>query len=109
MGVTTAGDLSRVLAAVGLAQNLGALRALSTEGINRGHLRLHQRNLEMAAHVVTASAWSAPGKLMLFGEYAVLEGHPSLALCFDARMRCAARAGGGDVRFDARASCSMSP
>ena len=50
MGVTTAGDLSRVLAAVGLAQNLGALRALSTEGINRGHLRLHQRNLEMAAH-----------------------------------------------------------
>ena len=50
---------------------------------------------------MTASAWSAPGKLMLFGEYAVLEGHPSLALCFDARMRCAARAGGGDVRFDA--------
>ena len=46
-----ASDLGRVLAAVGLAQNLGALRALSTEGINRGHMRLHQRNLDLASHL----------------------------------------------------------
>ncbi|MCO4768514.1 MAG: hydroxymethylglutaryl-CoA reductase, degradative [Deltaproteobacteria bacterium] len=50
LDVQHASDLGRVLAAVGLAQNLGALRALSTEGINRGHLRLHRRNLEMASH-----------------------------------------------------------
>jgi len=49
LGVTTGNELARILAAVGLAQNLGALRALSTEGINRGHMRLHQRNLELAS------------------------------------------------------------
>lgn len=49
MGVERASDLARILAAVGLSQNLGALRALSTEGINRGHMRLHQSNLELAS------------------------------------------------------------
>mgnify|MGYP000312211661 CR=1 FL=1 len=49
MGVKQASDLARILAAVGLSQNLGALRALSTEGINRGHMRLHQSNLELAS------------------------------------------------------------
>ena len=47
------------------------------------------------------SAWSAPGKLMLFGEYAVLEGHPAVALCMNARIRCTAVPGGGQVHFDA--------
>ncbi|HCP45124.1 MAG TPA: 3-hydroxy-3-methylglutaryl-CoA reductase, partial [Deltaproteobacteria bacterium] len=47
--VETAQDLARVLAAVGLAQNLGALRALGTEGIQKGHMRLHARNLELAS------------------------------------------------------------
>lgn len=36
------------------------------------------------------STWSAPGKTMLFGEYAVLEGHRSLALCWNRRIRCSA-------------------
>lgn len=40
---------------------------------------------------------SAPGKLMLFGEYAVLEGHRSVALCFDRRIRCTATRGGDRV------------
>ena len=35
--------------AVGLAQNLGALRALSTEGIQRGHMALHARNIALSA------------------------------------------------------------
>jgi hydroxymethylglutaryl-CoA reductase len=39
-----ADELARVIAAVGLAQNLGALRALSTEGIQRGHMALHATN-----------------------------------------------------------------
>ena len=46
--VETGAELARVIAAVGLAQNLGALRALATEGIQKGHMRLHQRNLELA-------------------------------------------------------------
>ena len=48
MGVSRAQELARIITAVGLAQNLGALRALATEGIQRGHMRLHQRNLELS-------------------------------------------------------------
>ena len=48
LGAEGAQDLGRILAAVALAQNLAALRALGTEGINRGHMRLHQRNAELA-------------------------------------------------------------
>lgn len=47
------------------------------------------------------AAFSAPGKLMLFGEYAVLHGEPALAVCFDRQIGCAARAGGGSLVFDA--------
>jgi hydroxymethylglutaryl-CoA reductase len=49
MNVGTAGDLARIILSVGLAQNLGALRALTTEGIQKGHMRLHQRNIKLAA------------------------------------------------------------
>jgi hydroxymethylglutaryl-CoA reductase len=47
LGVTTADELSRICAAVGLTQNLGALRALSTVGIIEGHMKLHIRNLTL--------------------------------------------------------------
>jgi hydroxymethylglutaryl-CoA reductase len=49
LGVKTANELGEVLAAVGLAQNLGALRALASEGIQRGHMSLHARNIAVAA------------------------------------------------------------
>ena len=49
MGVKKAQDLAEVVAAVGLAQNLAALRALATEGIQRGHMGLHARQLAIAA------------------------------------------------------------
>jgi hydroxymethylglutaryl-CoA reductase len=49
LGVKTANELGEVLAAVGLAQNLGALRALVTEGIQRGHMSLHARNIAVMA------------------------------------------------------------
>jgi hydroxymethylglutaryl-CoA reductase len=49
LGVQTARELAEVMAAVGLAQNLGALRALSTEGIQRGHMALHARQVAIAA------------------------------------------------------------
>ncbi|RLG90263.1 MAG: hydroxymethylglutaryl-CoA reductase, degradative [Candidatus Hecatellales archaeon] len=49
LGVKTARELGEVLAAVGLAQNLAALRALVKEGIQRGHMSLHARNIAIAA------------------------------------------------------------
>lgn len=49
LGVKTANELAEVLAAVGLAQNLAALRALAHEGIQRGHMSLHARNIAVAA------------------------------------------------------------
>lgn len=49
MGVKTAQELGEVAVAVGLAQNLGALRALATEGIQRGHMALHARNIALVA------------------------------------------------------------
>jgi hydroxymethylglutaryl-CoA reductase len=51
LGVKSANEFGEVLAAVGLAQNLGALRALSHEGIQRGHMALHARNIAVAAGV----------------------------------------------------------
>jgi hydroxymethylglutaryl-CoA reductase len=49
LGVKTAKELAEIMGAVGLAQNLAALRALATEGIQRGHMRLHARQLALAA------------------------------------------------------------
>jgi len=49
LGVKSARELAEVMAAVGLAQNLAALRALATEGIQIGHMRLHARQVAMAA------------------------------------------------------------
>jgi len=49
LGVKTARELSEVMAAVGLAQNMAALRALATEGIQRGHMELHARNIAVLA------------------------------------------------------------
>ncbi|MFQ5998672.1 MAG: hydroxymethylglutaryl-CoA reductase, degradative [Candidatus Bathyarchaeia archaeon] len=49
LGVKTARELGEILAAVGLAQNFAALRALSQEGIQRGHMSLHARNVAIAA------------------------------------------------------------
>lgn len=49
LGVKSANEFGEVLAAVGLAQNLGALRALANEGIQRGHMSLHARNIAVTA------------------------------------------------------------
>jgi len=49
LGVKTAVELARVMGAVGLAQNLAALRALALEGIQKGHMRLHARNIAVMA------------------------------------------------------------
>ncbi len=49
MDVKSAQELGEVAVAVGLAQNVGALRALATEGIQRGHMALHARNIALVA------------------------------------------------------------
>ena len=49
MGVESAAELSEIIVSVGLAQNLAALRALATEGIQRGHMTLHARQVVIAA------------------------------------------------------------
>jgi hydroxymethylglutaryl-CoA reductase len=49
LGVKNAQELAMVIAAAGLAQNLAAIRALASEGIQKGHMRLHARNVAVAA------------------------------------------------------------
>jgi hydroxymethylglutaryl-CoA reductase len=49
VGARSAAELSLVVAAAGLASNLAALRALATEGIQRGHMALHRRATTAAA------------------------------------------------------------
>jgi hydroxymethylglutaryl-CoA reductase len=47
MGTPDAATLAQIIVATGLAQNLSALRALASEGIQRGHMSLHQKNLDL--------------------------------------------------------------
>lgn len=49
LNVNSASELSRIMASVGLVQNLGALRALTTVGIIEGHMKLHIKNLSLGA------------------------------------------------------------
>ena len=52
LGVNIAEDLARVMVAVGLVQNYGALKALATTGIQKGHMALHSKNIAMMAGAV---------------------------------------------------------
>jgi hydroxymethylglutaryl-CoA reductase len=52
LGVKSARELAEIIVSVGLAQNLAALRALATEGIQRGHMTLHARQIAVAAGAV---------------------------------------------------------
>jgi hydroxymethylglutaryl-CoA reductase len=49
LGVQSAAELAQVCVCAGLASNLAAMRALATEGIQRGHMSLHARQIAMAA------------------------------------------------------------
>ncbi len=57
LGVKKSNELARICAAVGLVQNLGALRALTTVGIIEGHMKLHIQNLTLGAG---AKGWEIP-------------------------------------------------
>ena len=52
LGVQSANELAGIICSAGLAQNLGALRALATSGIQAGHMKLHSRNMAVSAGAV---------------------------------------------------------
>jgi hydroxymethylglutaryl-CoA reductase len=64
MGVTTARALAEIIVSVGLAQNLAALRALATEGIQRGHMTLHARQVAIAAGATGPLIEQVAGRLV---------------------------------------------
>jgi hydroxymethylglutaryl-CoA reductase len=64
LGVTTARELAEIIVSVGLAQNLAAIRALATEGIQRGHMTLHARQVAIAAGAVGSEVEVVAGKLV---------------------------------------------
>jgi hydroxymethylglutaryl-CoA reductase len=67
MGQPTAQELAILMAAVGLAQNMGALKALASEGIQRGHMTLHARSVALAAGATTAEVSAVAGALVQRG------------------------------------------
>jgi hydroxymethylglutaryl-CoA reductase len=64
LGVRHAHELAELLAAVGLAQNFAALRALATEGIQRGHMGLHARNIAVTAGATPEEADRVAARLV---------------------------------------------
>ena len=64
LGVTSAMELAGVMAAVGLAQNLGALRALASEGIQQGHMALHARQIAISAGATGSDIERVANKLV---------------------------------------------
>jgi len=73
LGIKTASDLARIIACVGLAQNMAALRALSTEGIQRGHMRLHASNIAAQAGANKEEAEKVAAKMIELGEVSQLK------------------------------------
>jgi hydroxymethylglutaryl-CoA reductase len=71
LGVQSARELSEVMAAVGLAQNLAALRALATEGIQRGHMALHARQIATAAGATGSEVDQLAAQLVQEGQIRV--------------------------------------
>jgi hydroxymethylglutaryl-CoA reductase len=64
LGVKTAIELAEVMGAVGLAQNFAALRALASEGIQRGHMKLHARNIAVSAGATGALVDAVAAKMV---------------------------------------------
>jgi hydroxymethylglutaryl-CoA reductase len=71
MGVTAARELAEIIVSVGLAQNLGALRALASEGIQRGHMSLHARQVAAAAGATGALVDVVAARLVAEGQIRV--------------------------------------
>ena len=79
LDVASARELAEVMAAVGLAQNLAALKALSTTGIQHGHMRLHARAVAVAAGTGPARFDEVVERLLVGGEIKVWKARQILA------------------------------
>jgi hydroxymethylglutaryl-CoA reductase len=79
LSVGSARELSEVMAAVGLAQNLAAIRALATDGIQRGHMSLHARQMAIAAGAQGAEVDWVAGQLVQAGQIRVERARELLA------------------------------
>ncbi len=71
LDVESAGELAQVLACVGLAQNLAAIKALATHGIQKGHMRLHARQVALAAGADEAHVQAIADRLVAEGSVRV--------------------------------------
>jgi hydroxymethylglutaryl-CoA reductase len=71
LDVASARELAEIIVCVGLAQNLGALRALATEGIQRGHMSLHARQVAVAAGAVGDQVEIVAARLVAEGQVRV--------------------------------------
>ena len=94
LGVQSARELAEVMAAVGLAQNLAALRALSTEGIQRGHMTLHARQVAIAAGATGDQVPAVAARLVTEGTIRIDRAHEILAEIFGHRQRTPGPGGG---------------
>ena len=79
LGITKAAELAQVMAAVGLVQNLGALRALATEGIQQGHVRMHARSVAAAAGATGAEVHTVAQALHLAKNFSAAKASAILA------------------------------
>lgn len=68
LGVKSSRELAEVVASVGLAQNLAALRALASEGIQKGHMKLHARNVAVSAGATGELIDTVAGKMIEDGK-----------------------------------------
>ncbi|WP_417681084.1 hydroxymethylglutaryl-CoA reductase, degradative [Roseibium sp.] len=68
LGVKTADELARIIVAVGLAQNFGAMRALATTGIQKGHMALHAQNVALMVGAVGEEVDKVASELKSLGK-----------------------------------------
>lgn len=84
IGAESSRELGQLMASVGLAQNFAAIKALVTDGIQKGHMRMHARSTARSRYTDTKLHESpdgvAAGKVILLGEHAVVYGKHALAL-----------------------------
>ena len=78
LGNPKANELAQIIVAVGLAQNLGALTALSTEGIQRGHMRMHARNIAVQAGASVEEVPKIVEALSRKHQFSIAEAHNAL-------------------------------
>lgn len=71
LNVESASELAMVVASVGLAQNMAALRALATEGIQKGHMALHARNIAIVAGAEGADIERVAAEIVAAGDVSV--------------------------------------